>query len=70
MEDRYNKKNRYSGLLVLALLFLVSITVNAQKFKENFVDSTDNALDISKWLSQVYRITEVWWNWSHNVNPF
>ena len=42
MGYKYDKKIRYLGLLVL--LFFICTTVNAQKFKDNFVDSTDNAL--------------------------
>ena len=57
MGYKSDKKIRYIGLLVS--LFFISINVNAQKFKENFVDSTDNALDISKWLSQVYGFVPV-----------
>ena len=40
--------------LIILLLLVSSYVVDAQKFKENFVDSTDHAFDISTWLSQAY----------------
>jgi len=52
--------------LILRIILLLSFTISlfstkthAQKFKENFVDTTDNAFDISTWLSQVYGFVPV-----------
>jgi hypothetical protein len=46
---------------LVLLVFYASQSVNAQKmekeklsFKDQFVDSTDNAFDVSAWMSQVY----------------
>ena len=39
--------------LFVLISFLECHTANAQKFKENFIDTTDHAFDISNWLSQV-----------------
>lgn len=33
-----------------------STVANAQKFKKNFVDPTDNAFDVSSWLSKAYGV--------------
>ena len=45
----------YRALFLFLIFCLLSIySIQAQKFKENFIDSTDNALDLSTWLSQAY----------------
>lgn len=45
---------KLTTVMLLLILMICGTTANAQKFKANFVDSTDNAFDISTWLSQAY----------------
>ena len=49
------KKTWFSIIIVICLVWpSIQTPLHAQSFKEQFVDSTDNAFDISTWLSQVY----------------
>lgn len=52
-------RSKASKLVILIILLQSSATLNAQYFKTNFVDSTDNALDISNWLSKAYGVFPV-----------
>ena len=57
MKFTYSMRTCIAGsitLFVLILICTVTPKVNAQNFRENFVDTTDNAFDLSTWLSQVY----------------
>ena len=56
MRKRLNNSLLFKCIFVAFLvIFLIhGNTACAQKLKKNFIDSTDNALDISAWLSQAY----------------
>ena len=55
----FNNLIKISTYFFILVVFLQSVEVHAQSFKKQFIDSTDNAFDISQWLSQVYGIVPV-----------